>query len=123
MKTIIASAVCLLVGFVMGCYIGYNYNEKHVTNEAVEQMLQGMESSERLEAAYAIRAIGLIESGETQKAVQSLSRPIADYYYFHADLAHDDERAKQLLVGIEQLASTNRIVADEITNEIHHKIQ
>jgi len=128
MKALIVFAVSLVVGSVIGCYIGYSYYEKHVTNEAVEQMVQGIESSDRLETANAIRAIGLIESGETQKAVQLLSRPIVDYYYIYAVHACTNEERLRLRSEIEQLASTNQVVATEITNrmanfEIHGKIQ
>ena len=129
MKTLIASVFSLLVGSVIGCYIGYSYYEKHVTNEAVEQMMQEIESSDGVQAARAIRAIELIESGETQKAVQLLSRPIVDYYYFYAIHAGtNEERPLKMRAMIEQLVSTNKIVADEMTNqmvnyEIHGKIQ
>ena len=123
MKTLSACAVSLLLGVGMGFNFGYRYYDRHITNEAIRQMLEGMESSERREAASAIRAIGLIESGEPQKAAQSLSRPIADFYNLHADLAHNDQRTKDLLARIVLFASTNQFIADEITNEIHGKIQ
>jgi uncharacterized protein (UPF0261 family) len=129
MKALIAPAVSLLVGLVAGCYIGYGYYEKHLTNEAAEQMVQEVESSDRLEAANAVRAIGLIESGETQKAVQLLSRPLVDYYYIYAIHAGtNDGQAERLRAQIEQLAGSNQVVATEITNqmsnfEVHGKIR
>jgi len=128
MKTLIASAVSLLLGSMIGWYIGYGH-AKHETTEAVEQMMQTMESSDGAEAARDILAIGLIGSGDTQKTVQLLSKPIAGYYYMYAIHAGtNDERAEKLRAQIEQLASTNQVVATEITNqmanfEIHGKIQ
>ncbi|MGA2853374.1 MAG: hypothetical protein ABSE90_04515, partial [Verrucomicrobiota bacterium] len=83
------------------------------------QMQQPIESSDREHAARAIRAIELIQSGEDSNAVQLLSRPIVDYYHFHAGLTHNDERTRDLMAMIERLASTNTLIADEI----HAKIQ
>ena len=122
MKPLIISTASLLVGVAIGCYVGYSYCDRHVTNEAVEQMLQGMESSDGEHAARAVRVIELIDSGENQKAVQMLSRPIADYYSSYAIHAGIDREQKTRAM-IEQLASTNKIVADAITNEMRGKIQ
>jgi len=119
MKILIACAVSLLVGCVIGYYIGYSYYEKRVTNRAVEQMMLGIESSDGVQAARAIRSIELIGSGETQKAVQLLSRPIADYYCFYSIHAGTNEdRPLKILTMIEQLVRTNKIVADEISNQM-----
>jgi hypothetical protein len=117
MKPLIVSSVSLLIGLVAGYIIGYRYYERHITNHAVQQMTKGMESSESLMAAYAIRAIGLIDSGEPQKASQSLSGPVADYYYFHQGLSNNDEQTKNLLAGIQQLASTNLMISAAIRQE------
>ena len=68
MKTLIASCVSIfLAGMVIGSYIGYRYYERHITNEAIEQMVQGIESSDKLEAIRSIRTIELIEAGNTSK--------------------------------------------------------
>jgi hypothetical protein len=119
MKAQVGSIVGLVVGLAIGFFVSYRYYDRHVTNEAVQQMVQGMESSDRFEAAMAVRTIGLIESGDSSNAVQFLSRRIGDFYRTYASLAHNDERTKQLLVSVEQIASTNAVVADEI----HRKIQ
>jgi hypothetical protein len=119
MRTAIASIVCLVVGLAIGSYVGYRYYERHITNEAVQQMMQGMESSDRLRAAMAVQSITLIESGESSNAVQLLSRRIGDFYRSYAGLKNNEERTKQLLASIETVASTNVVVADEI----HRKIQ
>jgi hypothetical protein len=127
MKPIFASAVSLLVGLAVGGYAGYHYQDRRSTSEAVNLMLEGSESSETVQAARATRAIELIESGETQKAVQILSKPIAYYYSLYADHA-DTEGRRRTCAMIEELVSTNKIVAVEVTNEmsysdIHHKKQ
>jgi len=119
MKALIASGVSLLVGLLLGGYIGYRYYDRHITNEAVEQMLGGVESSESLEAARGIRAIELIQSGDSQQAIQMFSIPIADFYSWHVNLTHNNEQTKDLLTRIEQLARTNQIVAAQIKTEMN----
>jgi hypothetical protein len=104
---------------VGGSYIGYRHYDTHITNQAVQQMMEGLESSDRFKAALAVRSITLIESGESSNAVQLLSRRVGEFYRSYADLTHNDERTKQLLGLIEKVASTNAVVADEI----HRKIQ
>jgi hypothetical protein len=118
MKTLIASFVALLLGLVAGWYFERLHAERKMT-DVVEQMQQPIESGDREHAARAIRAIQMIESGESSNAVRVLSRPIVDFYQFHAGLTHNDERTKAVLALIEQLASTNTLIADEI----HARIQ
>ncbi len=117
MKKLIAFAVILVAGVVIGFYTRYSYEEKHVTNQALELGSQEMESSSREEAGRAIRAIQLIESGKAPEAVRVLSHPIVEYYYVYAmDAGKNDEPRLKTRAMIEQLISTNRIVAEEITN-------
>jgi hypothetical protein len=118
MKTLIASFVSLLLGFVIGWYIEYR-NAEHEMTDVVEEMQQPIESLDRLDAASAIRAIEIIQSGQTQKAVRFLCRPIADYYYMYSsDGWPKDERSMKLRAMIEQFVSTNKIVAEEMTNRV-----
>jgi len=119
MKAFLASSISLLVGLAIGWYVGHRCYEKHVTNEALQQMLDTGESSDREHAARAVRAIEMIQMGKSGDAVELLSRPVADYYHLHAGLTHNDERTKGVLAMIEGLASTNAAVADAI----HAKIQ
>ena len=126
MKRFIASVICLLVGLAAGFFVGYRYYERHITNEAVKLMVDGMESSAGVQAGRDIRAIQMIQSGEITNAVQTLSYPIADYYYLFAIHANTD-REHKMRAMIEELISTNKIVADEMTNqmvnyEIHEKL-
>jgi predicted aspartyl protease len=116
MKTLIASAVSLLLGLAAGWQIERHYATLEL-NDAVRLMVDAGESSEALQAARAARAIELIGAGETQTAVRNLSKPIAFYYLLYADIA-DTDRRRKMLAMIEQLSSTNAIVANEITNEV-----
>lgn len=114
MKAFVASAIFLVIGLAVGFYTGNRTYHKHVADDAVQQLVESGESSDRFEAAMALRSIALIESGESSNAVQFLSRRIGDFYCSYAGLTHNDERTKQLLASIEQVASTNTVVADEI---------
>ena len=119
MKTLIASVVSLLVGSVVGCSIGYRYCERQELKDDVELMTQAMRSSERLDAHSAIFAINLIQSGENEKAIRFLCRPIADYYYMYTIPGWPtDERSVKLRDMIQQLITTNKIVANEMTNRM-----
>ena len=140
MKLKLAVVLLMLAAVALGFFIGrfqadsyvqHRHAEHEMTEtemrEAVEQAMQTERSSSGVQAARDVRAIELIESGETQRAVQMLCQPIAEYYYSYAIDAGTD-RERKLRAMIEQLVSTNKIVAAEITNraqyyEIHGKIQ
>lgn len=113
MKKMIRSAASLMVGIGVGCFIGYQYSESHTTNEAVEQMVHGLESSDAAEAARNVRAIEAISVGDTRQAVELLSSPIADYYSLYAE---DGTRQKRSEVRrlIERVSRTNEILASRI---------
>jgi hypothetical protein len=114
MKVAIFTTVSLLIGLVTGCYVGYRYCEKRATNEAIQQMVEGAESSDALMAVTSARAIGFIDSGETQKAVEMLSRPIAHYYSIYATSPFTNERRLRLRAMTEELAKTNQTLAAQI---------
>ena len=118
MKTLITFFVALLLGLGLGWVFTLRHAD-HEVAEFVATMQGPIDSGDREHALRAVRAIQMIQSGESSNAVQLLSRPIADYYHFHASLTHNDERTKAVLALIEQLASTNTLIADEI----HAKIQ
>ena len=67
-------------------------------------------------AAWALRAIPLIEAGENQKAIQDLARPIGMYYRHYKPRAATEERSN-LLVRIEEAARRNPIIAQEIARK------
>jgi enoyl-CoA hydratase/carnithine racemase len=112
MKPLIAS-VSLVVGLMIGFYIGNRYHERGITNQAVRQMMATMESSDAEHAAEACRVIESVESGDKSNAVRILSEPIANYYKWYAVHA-DTDRERELRAFIEKLASTNQVVANAI---------
>lgn len=109
MKTLIASALSLLLGFLSGWYIEHRHSERE-KNEIVQQMVEGGESSDGEHAARAARAIQFIESGEPKRAVELLSGPVAHYYLAYGEL-NGNERRSKLRSLVEGLAKTNPVVA------------
>src|ERR1035438_3711183 len=120
MKVLITTAISLLAGLSMGFYVGYKYCDRHSTNEAVLAMVERDESSDALMAAISGHAIGLIESGQDQAAVQLLSGPVVRYYYFFATSTFTNEHRSKMRSMIEQLANTNQIVAAQIARAMKH---
>ena len=117
MKTLIASAVCMLLGLAAGCYVGYRYCDRHTSNVAIQQMVESLENSDALAAVTSARTISLIDSGESQRAVQMLSFPIARYYFVYASSTFTNEERLKLRAMIDALASTNQIVAAQIAKD------
>src|SRR5580698_4607517 len=121
MKIFVVCLISLVVGLGAGCYIGYRYYETHITNEAIQQMVESLESSDALMASMSAQTIRLIDSGQDQGAVQVLSFPIAHYYYIYASSTFTNEQRLKLRAMIDTLASTNQIVAAQITKEMSNK--
>ena len=115
MKILVASVTSLFLGLMFGLCIGRVHAKREMT-EAVQQMLQTVESSAGAEAGRDARAIGLIQGGETQQAVHLLCTPIAYYYDIYENDIVKDERRSRVRALIEELVRTNTIVAEEMTN-------
>ncbi len=77
------------------------------------------EADDSMAAIIAVRAIPLVESGDTQKAVEWLAKPVGSYYRVYALHAGTNDERLTLRAKIEQLASTNSVV----DTEIHRKIE
>lgn len=114
MKTFLVSAISCLVGLAIGCYIGYRYNERYVTNEAIQAMMEGSESSAAASASISARSIGLIDSGDSEQAIQLLSFPVGHYYLHYVTNAYTNQQRLKMRALIDQLAQTNKIVAAHI---------
>jgi hypothetical protein len=113
MKTVIASTVSLILGLGVGWYFEHHRVEREKTG-IVQQMVEGGESSDRLRAVMAARAIQLIEAGQPQEAVQLLSSPVAHYYTLYTGAGSKEERRPETRALIQQLARSNDVVAARI---------
>jgi hypothetical protein len=118
MKTLVLSFVSVLVGLAIGWHLGYRYCDRHGTNEAMQVMVESLESHNALMASMSARTISLIDSGQDKMAVQMLSFPIASYYYVYASSTFTNEQRLKLRALIDGLASTNQIVAAQIAKQM-----
>ena len=113
MKTLVASVLSLGVGLLIGWNLGYRH-EKRETTEAVHQLVDSTEASDASEAARNARVISLLESGDSQEAVRSLSTPVAHYYTVYGNLSVNGEQRSKVRALIEQVAKTNQVLASSI---------
>ena len=113
MKIVIASLVSLLVGFSIGYYYGYIRPVATLARES-RQELDMFENGKTMAAAVSVDAMQYLDSGELSNAVKLLSMPIASYYCDSGLQAHPNAERLKLRGYIEQLASTNLIVAARI---------
>jgi hypothetical protein len=114
MKPLLSSSIALLIGLTVGVFLGRRSFNEHVTNEAVQQLVESGESSDRERAARAARAIEMIQDGRSGDAVELLSRPVVDFYQRYSSSTHPDERTRDVLAMIERLAATNAVVSNAI---------
>jgi hypothetical protein len=117
MKIIFLILASVAVGIGFGWRFGYTSANVQEANW-VREALAGDESGHAVAAMFATEAVKCIDAGDIQQAVQSLSFPIASYYSVYA--VHAGTNAERLKVRgyIEQFASTNPIVAAQITKEM-----
>jgi hypothetical protein len=118
MKIIIAVMAGLVIGSGVGWFAGYTRPAAQA-NRDVGQLLTLMEWDDSKAAHFAVKAIPVVEAGDTQKAVRLLALPIGGWYRVYASKAGTNEERLTLRAKIEQLASTNSVVAAEI----HRKIE
>ena len=109
MKTIIS----LAVGLVIGWFLGYT---RPATKEKTEvaKFLTTMEWDDSKAANFAVKAIPAVEAGDKQKAIELLALPIGSWYRVYAENTGTNEDRIRLKEKINQLASSNSIVASEI---------
>jgi hypothetical protein len=112
-KIIIASLVSLLVGSSIGYYFGYIRPTATFARET-RQQLDMYENGKTMAAAVSVDAMQYIDSGEISNAVQLLSMPIASCYCDSGLQVHTNAERLKLRGDIEQLASTNQVVAARI---------
>jgi hypothetical protein len=117
MKIITVSLVSLLVGVGIGWYFGYTRSDAQAAKE-VGSVLEAQESGAAVAAVFATEAVGCIDAGDTQKAVQFLSLPIAHYWVGYAIRAGTNSQRLKVRSYIEQSAYTNQIVAAQIKKEM-----
>jgi hypothetical protein len=69
-------------------------------------------------AIYALSTIPLIESGDTNAAIERLSHPIASYYRFYASNPGTNQYRAKMRETIDRMAHSNAVVAASIQREM-----
>lgn len=117
MKIIMISLISLLIGVGIGWYFGYKNSNEQAAKE-VGSVLEAEESGAAVGAVFAAETVRCIDAGDTQKAVQFLSLPIAHYWVAYAVRAGTNSQRLKVRSQIEQSAYTNQIVAGQIKKEM-----
>src|SRR4051812_40049022 len=112
-KLLLTSAMCLLIGGLVGFYIEHTRGESNLT-EAIKLMQEAEEAIKVTEAARSAKAISLLASGESQDAIALLCGPITSYSVIYAKDSETNELRLKLRALIEDLVRTNEIVANEM---------
>ena len=117
MKLAIAFTCGLAAGLALGWLTGYIHPRNAATRRAM-QFVDRVEPEFSGAAVYAIKAVQLIEAGDTDSAVTVLAGPIASYYRFYASQAGTNQYRLRARAVIDELARTNSTVADRIHSEM-----
>jgi ribosomal protein L22 len=113
MKTLFLCLISLLVGIGVGWHFSRQQAESEF-KDRVERAKDSIESSLRTGETKARQAAESIKTTEGGKAVKSLSKQIAAFYKTHAKSAQNDEQTKHVMSWIDQMAKTNKDIADAI---------
>jgi hypothetical protein len=114
MKAFTALIIALLVGSTFGWLLGSS-KAAAVGRERTEEAVRRREEVDTaLAADYAALAIPMIERGDTNAAVQRLSRLIAVYYDGYASKPGTNEMRLRGKRAIEEMARTNQILTEMI---------
>ncbi len=126
-----ACALCLLLGVSVGWYFGYTRPaiQMHRVDEEIE-MESGMSHEDVVKAvpeAFAalkredestalvsLKAIGMLDRGDVGRAKKYLAYWVGTYYRVY----HDKSGDTNLLKEIEGAASTNTVLAREISRKV-----
>lgn len=117
MRAFITFTVGCLLGLALGWFAGYIHPSTKANRQALEYM-------DRLEPQYigptllAFRTIPLVESGDTNAAIERLSDAVADYYRAYGVTAGTNEYRTRARTVIEAMAQTNQILARRIEHRM-----
>jgi hypothetical protein len=120
MKIIAIGFVSLLAGVGIGWHFGYARSNAEFAKD-VGSVLEAQEMDDAAAATIAVTAVQSIDSGQTQKAEQFLSLPIAHYCVEFSYDSSTNESLRKLRSRIDLLAKTNQVVAAQISNEMSIK--
>ena len=110
MKAWTAFILGLLVGSALGWLLGSSHATAKGREKADEAVRWREEVDIALAADYALIAIPMVERGDTNAAVERLSRLVAVYYDGYASKSGTNEMRVRGKRVIEEMARTNQIL-------------
>jgi hypothetical protein len=119
MKIIITLLIGVLIGGGIGWHFGYKKSDAELAS-AVREQLESDERGQAVAAMFAAQTVKYIDSGDTQKALQTLSFPIASYYSVYAIRSGTNAERLKVRSYIDQFAASNQIVAAQIAKELNY---
>jgi len=118
------SPLTFILGLAVGATITWFVAYVHPRREADRR---GLAYIDRVEpefvgtAIYALSTIPLIESGDTNAAIERLSHPIAVYYRLYAHEPGTNQYRAKVRDAIDNFARSNATVAASIEREMRRK--
>jgi hypothetical protein len=101
----------LIAGLAVGWFVGRSQATRSSHEEAEKAARRSAEGEQSLAADYALMTIPLIERGDTNRAIERLSRIVAVYYHNYASDPGTNEWRLRGRRIIDEMASTNAILA------------
>ena len=117
MKVVASLVIGLFVGSGVGFLLGYAGAKSTTTEEADAYLRRRLEPELAGGADYALTIIPMIERGDTNAAIQRLSRMIAVYYHNYANKPGTNELRLRAQSIIREMARTNPVVAKAVYGE------
>jgi hypothetical protein len=117
MRIVIPFVVGLAVGSAITWFVAYVHPASQARRHAIEYVNR-VEPEFSDAAIYALSTIPLIESGDTNAAIERLSHPIADYYRLYASNPGTNQYRAKMRETIDTMAHSNAVVAASIQREI-----
>ena len=120
MKSVIPFVLGLVVGVTLAWLVAY-VHPRRVADRRGLAYIDRVEPEFSGAAIYALSTIPLIESGDTNAAIERLSHPIATYYRLYASKPGTNQYRAKMRDTIDRLAGSNAVVAGSIEREMRRE--
>jgi len=117
MKSLVSFILGLAIGVVVTWFVAY-VHPRRVADRRGLAYIDRVEPEFSGTAVYALSTIPLIESGDTNAAIERLSVPIATYYRLYASEPGTNQHRAKMRDTIDKFARSNAVVAASIEREM-----
>lgn len=120
MKSVVTFILGLVVGATIAWFVAY-VSPRRVADRRGLAYIDRVEPEFSGTAIYALSTIPLIESGDTNAAIERLSHPIATYYRLYAREPGTNQYRVKMRDTIDKFARSNAVVAASIEREMRRE--